>query len=440
MRLYFSIRRWQLFVSAAILLSAIGANRADQVGNKEVLQKSFNETNQRREKLFSGEEQASKADANLAKAVANYYIHRISNTAENPVTLHKDFASAIGRIEKSGKNRAFVDLFAPALVASMKEVLANNNVKTDGTVVVNAAMMLPAMARLQHHSINDYLASLVQDEKETHDAVRHYALKAVREVMPIRIQLEPDPTQPQFEDFNDPKQNARRLYDQKNVDALAKYINRPLKVEGMTQAQIDVIRYLRREAIVALAQTSAPAVSALKKPMKMDGLVAPTLMKVLAGSVQPPPSLSEKIEAALGLCAMRYPNMPEYNPDVANFLIGRTLLEFTTEYNKDLVNFAIVGAKKQLPLIPFKGDSNRLTAGLKLLAENAAAGKVPTARASADQLILKFAPIATNISTYKNVGGERVQDLNQYVNQIMPKELKPFKNLNVPAIQLAPAP
>ena len=39
----------------------------------------------------------------------------------------------------------------------------------------------------------------------------------------------------------------------------------------------------------------------------------------------------ERIEAAIGLCHLKYPNMPEYNKDVAVYLVGLTLLEFVRE-------------------------------------------------------------------------------------------------------------
>ncbi len=433
------IHCWLLCASSAIILTAIGASSADQVGNKEALQKAFNENAQRREQLFTGQEQAKAGDAKIATAAANFYLHRITNTSENPLAIQKDFTNAIFKLEKAPSSRAFVNYFAPALVNSMKEVFANNNVKVDGPVVVNAAMMLPMMARLQDGAINDYLIFLIQDEKGTHDVVRHYALKALREVMPIRVQLDTDSTLSKFEDFNDASQNARRKYDAKNVNALAgyiEYIERPRKPDTITPGQIEIVRFLRREAIISLAQAGAPAVSALKKPVKMEGLVAPVLLKVLAGDVEPSPSMSEQIEAALGLCAMRYPNMPDYNPEIAHFLIGRTLKKFTTEYNKDLINFAIVGAKKQVPYLFWKGEANRLKSGLKQLADNSA--KIPAARTSAEQLEIKFGPIFNSISTYKNVGGERVQDLDEYLPRITPKDSKVFKNLpKAPEIKLS---
>src|SRR5207244_1546371 len=98
------------------------------------------------------------------------------------------------------------------------------------------------------------------------------------------------------------------------------------------------VRFIRREAIIALAQAGAPAVSAVpdkvaKKAPNPVGLVAPTLLKVLAGNLQPPPSSHEKIEAAIGLCNMKHPNMPEYNPGLATYLIGQMILDLSAEYS-----------------------------------------------------------------------------------------------------------
>src|SRR4029079_11996231 len=132
------------------------------------------------------------------------------------------------------------------------------------------------------------------------------------------------------ENFKDAEQNAKRKHDATNVDALVKYIERPApNLKNMQPDEIATLRFLRREAIIALAAAGAPAVTAHPKAPRrpLDGLVAPTLMKVLTkNGLQPPTSMNEKIEAAIGLCNLEYPWMPEYRPELAVYLVGHTLV------------------------------------------------------------------------------------------------------------------
>src|SRR5205823_3618728 len=71
------------------------------------------------------------------------------------------------------------------------------------------------------------------------------------------------------------------------------------------------------------------------------------------------------------LCAMRHPNMPEYDPSIAAFLIGKTIVDFIDDYNKDLANIAAVGAGGKLPMIGYRTEAKRLSDGLNEFAKNA---------------------------------------------------------------------
>jgi hypothetical protein len=418
------------------------------------LKKLNNLHDSRMRKLYTGQEQATKADAVVADAAAKWFVYRVTlpvqykkGTPPTFDTVHREFADNISAVISAKNNKAYVDMYAPALAAAMNEVIARNEVPAEVGTAVEAGLMLPTMAKLKHKDTSAYLVKLVEDEKGTHDVVRVYALRALRETMPIWIQQDPDPTAIKTEDFKDAVQNARRAHDIKNVDALTKYIERPVAVTGLSQHQVDAIRYLRREAIIALAQAGSPAVNAIaanaaqKKAEIQKGLVAPTLMKVLVkGELRPEPSMSEKIEAAVGLCNMKYPNMPEYNPHVAVFLVGQTLVEFTSEYNKDLAKFAVAGANKKVPFLPFRADSNRFKLGLAAMVANyPKEPKHAAGRKFAETLeghYLKIHAQITNAKGFQAATNE-ANALMLYVPQTRPKTGAVFNTLKVPPIPLA---
>jgi hypothetical protein len=145
---------------------------------------------------------------------------------------------------------------------------------------------------------------------------------------------------------------------------------------------------------------------------------------VLAGNLQPPPSLQEKVEAALGLCAMKYPNMPDYEPQVAIFLIGKTLDEFVFEYNKDHANFAVA---KKPSYVAFVGDARRFKAGFKDLAANTP-GANPSAKVAKD-MESKAMPIVDKISKYQLVTLNELTPFKTVLVQARPKDGYVFKSI-----------
>jgi hypothetical protein len=449
MRFPFSVRSslgWCLGIS----LLVAGPIFAQPPVNKDQIKKAYNDVDTRRRELNNGNAEAKKADQKVAEAVAHWHIYRAAIKSEKTDLAQFEFNGEISAIlDKKNANtkRAYINLLGPACVSAMKQVLAETDIKLEPTMVIHAAQLLPIMARLKQDDVANYLIQLIEDPK-THDVIRLHALKAMKEMMPIRVQL--DPVIPDrlgnTEDYKDNKyQNPQRAHDARNVNALAKYIERYLpNVQNMPPDDLATLRYLRREAIVALAAAGAPAVTAHEKaPKKLDGLVAPTLMKVLAkNAVQPPTSMNEKIEAAIGLCNMEYPWMTEYRPEIAIHLVGRTLVEFTNEYNKDLPFFTLETKGKQPPYIGFKTDGKRFEAALKKLEENAkpdpkvAAAGNPAAVKMASELRQKSKILLDAIVTYRPADAGRLEDFTRFVEQIRPKSGYPFKTLKSPEIPL----
>jgi hypothetical protein len=418
---------WLLFCFAtAIALTSVSS--AEQVGTKDNLDAAGKAMAKDRGEFLAGKK-VDAANKNVAKKVvtdaADYYLYRITHRSSYKFQAVQDeFARDMEAAKKS--DASFKALLGPALVASMRNVLAEQKIdKGDGVIIVNAAMMLPTMGRLKQDDVGNYLVELVNAEN-THQIVRFYASKALKEYMPITLQ-------PNDNDL-DLTKNAKRKQDAAYVDALVKFIEHPPEVKSMSQPEMEAVRFVRREAIISLAQAGAPAVLAVNKKSQvkkdlLEGPVAPTLLKVLAkDGLQPPPTLQEKVEAVLGLCAMRYADMPEYNPDVATYLIGQTLTDFASEYSVDLGNFGKGVEKKKIPFLPWKHDAKRLKDGLKKFADN-------TGTPSAKALNGLAEPILKSIAEHESVNVNALRTQLQAPDWL-PKDNKAFKTLKTPAIPL----
>lgn len=400
-----------LVVAMGITLFASTALRAqEQLGAKADLEKAFKDSGTRWKKLLAGEEPPGKGDHDIARAVANYHLYRLTHITEPGGTVVKDFSDFINKYPpeaatKRNNIKFLSDYMGPALVGSMKDVLTDP--KRDRGQVVHAAMMLPVMAKVKSDAVFEYCAVLTKDSK-SHDIIKLYALKALREALPIT-----DQPGELYLDFNNPAQNAKRARDAKVVDALKDYIERPVDVSAMSYEEASAVRFIRREAIITLAQAGAPAVLAVPKKLENknhknpQGLVAPTLLKVLASNVQPPPSTQEKIEAAIGLCNMKHPNMPEYNPALATYLIGQAVLDMSAEYSKDLQNFT--AGDKRLPYIAWKSEAKRLKAGLDAFAKTAKTKHAVELKASADKVF-------DAMENHKTIIDANLGDLRRNVN------------------------
>jgi hypothetical protein len=350
----------------------------------------------------------------------------------------------------SADNRYYVNLLGPALVTAMDDVL-----KTDFNeypwIVTNAAMMLPTMAKLKQEDIGNYLVKLVADKRtkdakddQRYEVIRLFAIKGLREAMPARV----------FTDFDLGKKNANDLkalkrMEIKYVDTLTNYIERPVRLNGAnaTDKELAVFHYFRLQAITSLANAGVPAISIATKPTAaVEGPVAPTLLKVLVkGGLNPPASLHEKVEAAIGVCNMKYSlkTMPDYYPDAAIYLVGETVLEFTDAYMQDYGQFGVKGPARKLPRLPWATECKNLEKALKALKDNAkesvglngaTGGRVKSEKleAVAVPLLQGLCQIKPSGVIYQPRDNAKYDDLTALVKQYRPKTGAIFNNTNGP--------
>src|SRR5262249_6182748 len=135
------------------------------------------------------------------------------------------------------------------------------------------------------------------------------------------------------------------------------------------------VQYLRREAIKTLADAQNPAVAVNKKDNKVvmvEGVVVVPLLKILAGETDPPPSLTEKYEAAMGVLGFK--DLLDYQPDVGYYLAGQALTDYVDAYRKDYAGFG-GGKATRPPALPWKYNADRLDKVVKDLAKGSPAAK-----------------------------------------------------------------
>jgi len=271
----------------------------------------------------------------------------------DPMLQHlKDFNGHIKRIvdaKAQTQDPAFANAYSPVLVTRFRE-LTNMNVVANPRALSIGLQMLPTLAKLQTEGISDYLVELIDPDKGKHDVVKLWAIRALREYMPVETWGEPfDSTLLQ----NKPKM-ARKKGDEARIDVLSRFILRPLPANA-TAEEIDAYRYLRKEALETLGQAGAPAVAAIGALGKVDGPVAPLLLRVLIPkNMMPETTLLERNEAALGLCNMNPKLLEKYEPAAAYHFIGSTLAELGTAYNADFPNFVKTDDTRRPPQLPWR--------------------------------------------------------------------------------------
>jgi hypothetical protein len=428
-----------------VLFTPAAAWAQGQLGDMDGLSRGYDQNIARRKELREGTATAAgAADKKIAEASAKWFIYRISHQSVLIETgkltkVHSDFVGEVNHLmdkDRQKTNRAFVNMFGAALAACLKDVL-DANATGRPQCYVHACMMLPTMAKLKQDDIGDYVVGLLSDPKAS-DVARLHALKALKEFLPV------DSLDDQTNDLTDPKVKAKKARDIKYVDTLVKYIETPVKTDAMPPDEAAAVHYLRREAIASLVNAEAPAVAAItKKVGKIEGGVAPTLLRVLAGNLEPAPTLQEKIEAALGLCKMRYwnPNfsakvknahLEDYKPELAVYLVGKTLDEFIGAYKADYEIFTSRTKEHKFPRTAFKVEAKRFDAALTEMANNAEGSP---AAANAQRVKKEATPILTGIYKYENLNND-LTFRQKTVPSLRPKNGYVFKMLKTAEIPL----
>jgi hypothetical protein len=369
-----------VLVTATSVSVSFGQGGRQQLGNSEVIEKAYKAIKFSFLQQANGGKQPEAADLDLA---AKFFVYRM--TWDDALTAKAVFEfndliekETVGRaiLGKVNDTTKFKSDFTKALVVRFRE-LTDLPLLDNARSILHGAQMFTGLAKMQQEEAGVYLQELIDDKKNPpgQDAIRVYALRALGEMLPVSAWGEPAGN---FV-FGSKTNLAKKERDLARIDVLNRFILRPAPTAPDPET-LEAHRYLRREAIECLAKGGWPAVDSYRDnaASKADGQIALTLMKVLVpGSLNPPPTLAERNEAALGLCSIK--GTATYDGRATLPFIAATLIELNKTYAEDLPNikmgqahfgWKIEGArwKKALDLLvdPVNGPFSKDKAGLAL--------------------------------------------------------------------------
>jgi hypothetical protein len=318
--------------------------------------------------LFKGERIFRPGDKDLAEAVvvaAKYAVYRFtwkSDFQKEPGkidNLYRQFESDLLLLDKGMPNtKPVAQAYGKEIVKCGMEVLHYDapptaQVNAAPIAKINVARVMARSAELGQPELADALVELVLDPK-MNDGVKYYACKGLHDLLALPRRVPPV------------LGGARK---KKVVDALVTFLEQNRKFpESASTEEVDGFRILRREGVRALAQVTNPAL----------GTKAPAALVLLRfvgadPSIQPPPRIDERLEAAIGVAHMRPEEESDYQADYAAYHIGRFLVDFARQLNTDLVKLAPkteegkAGPRAIRPFRPWRVDAARMRKALDVL-------------------------------------------------------------------------
>jgi hypothetical protein len=272
----------------------------------------------------------------------------------------------------------YVNEFGKQLTDRLKEVLTH----PEPIVRDNAARMLSLIGRTGYEGIADTYADIINKEGDIDSyAVKFHALHGLRDLLAI-----PNPGDPTRSAIIDPG------LERKAVKALIDFIQRkpPLPADA-TQAEVDAVRYVRREAVRALAQVHSPV---FRSAGVIDSAPELTLLRVAVrdSGIVPEPSVPEQAEALLGLCQMA--------DDQA------VALDYLAYHVAGAVKELAIQSRDQPMVMPWRAYGTRLTLAMNGLKTRA--GELPRNRGG-DKVAVVADRAVSDFATYleKPEGGAR---------------------------------
>lgn len=272
--------------------------------------------------LFKGELTFDPKDSQHLKAVdlaARYAAYRVyldhlektvPNKRDNIARAFSEVEGEIDGLKGKTQMQPLADLYGEKLREHALEVIQFGNAKPIHKI--HNARILDKMAELNQPKLADTLLTVLND-KNQNDGVHYYALHGLQTLLnhtpPI---LKPD-------------------QEAKCAESIVQFLNGlPPAPKEATPEEIDGIRYLRRQALRALAQIHVPAINDKVRP-------ALVLARFAGGDerLSPPPRIDERLEAAIGLARMQSSKSKGYQADYAASMIGKFLSAFGTAANND---------------------------------------------------------------------------------------------------------
>lgn len=378
------------------------------------------------ELLQSGRAPESQAERELLTAAARYYLQRVAllSKKDNPAELHRyvtEFQALANRLKPDAKKRDFQRAFALEAVKALGNILSLDPKQYESGVLYGAFLLEP-LGQLGQPAVADFLADVIASTRN--EAVRLYALKGLQEYFQQTAEQV-------WEDFRFSVAGKERERQVHWLGPVVQFVLRPPPAD----LDQDAFCFLRREAIKVLSAARLPAIPALnsKEPRVP---VALALARVLAAAhpqaakknlLLPPPTLSERVEAALGLCQLKTEVPPKPQAPLVVFLVGKTLLDLTSEYFNDQTHFKGKGTAP--PLLPWRYYGERWKQALAALKTN-----YPAAAPLLEKLLPAAEPILRAMSDRRSIDESYRNRLKEALEQLPAPTPAIYEGLSSPSL------
>ena len=236
----------------------------------------------------------------------------------------------------SDGQQQFLEAFASAYLGPIDEALHHR----EPIVKVNAARILariaeaiggsylPSQAASGQTKVAEELLKTLKD-KDQIDAVKFWALHGLEGLFTASYSYSAVPVN---ERPNRRALTKADLEDQCIVALVEFVLRKPNLSPNPTPEEVEAFRYVRRQAIRALGQTRFPAL--MNKKEFIGTPTALVLSRVLVDDgISPTASLSEKLEAAIGLCQLQTNLTDGYQPDYAARAVGLFIVDLGKSFN-----------------------------------------------------------------------------------------------------------
>src|SRR5262249_23630874 len=220
------------------------------------LEKQF-DRNQREvaQKLARAETPYGDEHKETVKVMAKWYSYRLTwpkyqNEAGMMKRLFDEYEQEIGTAgSKKPATGPFLDAFTKNMVVTSREVALNKDSAGNRQPLIarlNAVRQLAFLAKFGQEEVADVFVDVIKEPDADMDASRYWAFRGLRDLF---AQAKKTPL----------KERAREA---KSILALIEFLEKPVTVPpSLSKEEVEGLRFLRREATRALAQTRYPAVA-----------------------------------------------------------------------------------------------------------------------------------------------------------------------------------
>ena len=295
-------------------------------------------------------------------AAAKWAVYRLDwNQVSDPgqvSAVYRDFGEVLSTLRNGHeKTQKLAELYIKQVIAHAQEVAAKGK---RPITRINAARILaripeqgkagpetPAdvqgrLTGTNQGDLADACAAIIKDPTQN-DGAKFWAFRTLSLLLAL------------------PQQSPPALPPEKEQAALGAVVgflkdrNKPFP-PGTPQDEIDGFRYLRREALAALAHGHYATLADKTRP-------ALVLLKVAArDGVEPEPRLDERVEAALGVARVPPASDKDYQPDYAAHQLGLFVADFVAQFGQEKLDDPN-GPESQ----PWRVDASRLIEALELM-------------------------------------------------------------------------